>query len=120
VDESRSSEPEIEVKPWLELRGVLDEPVRQTSSIVLSLYPDARTKVGTARPAAVGAIIGAMSAIEAVITLPHEDFDRLWSLALSGHLPHAWMALTRPRYNKGPGSGRFIFKRERGLVGNRH
>jgi hypothetical protein len=37
VDEPKGIEPEIEVKPWLELRGVLDEPVRQTSAAVLSL-----------------------------------------------------------------------------------
>ena len=53
-------EPEIEVKPWPQLRGQLDEPVRQTSAIALSIYPDARTQIGTARPAAVGAIIGSI------------------------------------------------------------
>src|SRR5262245_64006704 len=78
VDEPRDPEPEVEVKPWLELRGTLDEPVRQTSVVVLSLFPTATTKVGTARPPSVGAIIGARSAVEAVITLPHADFDRLW------------------------------------------
>lgn len=50
VDEPRDPEPEIEVKPWIELRGTLDEPVRQASSIVLNIYPDSRTRVGTARP----------------------------------------------------------------------
>jgi hypothetical protein len=101
VDEPKDPEPEIEVKPWLELRGVLDEPVRQTSAVVFSVYPDARTKVGTARPPAVGAIIGARSAVEAVISLPYAEFDRLWSFALSGHLRHAWMAFTKPHYNSG-------------------
>ena len=97
----RDLEPEIEVKPWLELRGQLDEPVRQTSAIALSIYPDARTKIGTARPAAVGAIIGARSAVEAVISLPDSEFDRVWLFALSGNLKHAWIAFTRPRYNRG-------------------
>ena len=101
VDEPKDPEPEIEVKQWLELRGVLDEPLRQASDVVLSLYPDARTKVGTARPPAVGSIIGVRSAVEAVISLPHAEFDRLWSFALSGHLRHAWMAFTRPHYNRG-------------------
>lgn len=101
VDEPRDPEPEIEVKQWLELRGVLGEPVRQTSDVVLSLYPDNRTKVGTARPPAVGAIIGVRSAVEAVISLPHTEFDRLWSFALSGHLKHAWMEFTKPRHNRG-------------------
>ena len=101
VDEPKDPEPEIEVKQWLELRGVLDEPVRQTSDVVLSLYPEARTKVGTARPPAVGAIIGVRSVVEAVVSLPHAEFDRLWSFALSGHLRHAWLAFTRPHYNRG-------------------
>lgn len=101
VDEPKGLDPEIEVKPWLELRGVLDEPVRQTSDIVLSLYPETRTKVGTARPPAVGAIIGARSTVDAVVSLPHAEFDRLWSFALSGHLKYAWMAFTRPKYNSG-------------------
>lgn len=99
VDEPKDPEPEIEVKPWLELRGVLNEPVRQTSDIVFSLYPDARIKVGTARPPAVGSIIGARLAVEAVISLPHAEFDRLWLFVLSSHLKHAWMAFTRPHYN---------------------
>jgi hypothetical protein len=101
VDEPNDPEPEIEVKPWLELRGVLDEPIRQTSDIVLSLYPDPRTKVGTAPPPAVGSVIGVRSTVEAVISVPHAEFDRLWSFALSGRLKHAWMALTQPHYNRG-------------------
>lgn len=93
-------EPEIEVKPWLELRGVLGEPLGQTSEVLLSLYPDPRTKVGTARPPAVGAIIGTRPTVETVVNLPYSDFDRLWAFAFSGHLKHAWMAFTRPHYNK--------------------
>jgi hypothetical protein len=49
----------------------------------------------------VGSIIGARSAVEAVISLPHAEFHRLWSFALSGHLKHAWMAFTSPHYNRG-------------------
>ena len=101
VDEPKDPEPEIEVKPWLELRGVLDEPVRQTSDVVLSLYPDARTKVGTARPPAVGAIIGARTVVEAVISVPHAQFDRIWLLVHSAHLKHAWIAFTSPTTNSG-------------------
>jgi hypothetical protein len=39
--------------------------------------------------------------LEVVVTLPHAEFDRLWSFALTGHLTHAWMALTKPHYNRG-------------------
>jgi hypothetical protein len=76
VDEPRDLQPEIEVKRWLELRGVLSELLHETSDVVLSLYPDPRTKVGPARPPAVGAIIGIRSAVDAVINLPHAEFDR--------------------------------------------
>jgi hypothetical protein len=79
---------------------VLDEPVRETSGVVLSLYPDPKTKVGTARPAAVGSIIGARDALDVVISLPHAEFDRLWSFALSGHLKFGWMAFTKPHSNR--------------------
>lgn len=30
----------------------------------------------------------------------HQDFDRLWLLATSGHLRHAYFAATEPRYGK--------------------
>jgi hypothetical protein len=30
--------------------------------------------------------------------IPHRDFDRLWSLGLSGLLKHARIVLTPPRY----------------------
>ena len=101
VDEPKDPEPEIEVKPWLELRGVLDAPVRQTSDFVLSLYPDARTKVGTARPPAVGSIIGVRSAVEAVVSVPHAEFDRLWSSPCRANSGARGWAFTRPHYNRG-------------------
>jgi hypothetical protein len=100
VDEPRDREPEIEVRPWLEPRGTLSEPVGQTHDVTLSVYPDAMTKVGTARPASVGAVIGLRSAMEVVMNMPHAEFDRLWSFVMSGQLKHAWMAFTRPHYSK--------------------
>ena len=93
--------PEIEVKPWLEIRGTLDAPVNQISEILFSLYPDVRTKVGTTRPPGVGAIIGMRNGVDAVVSVPHAEFDRLWSFAFSGHLNHGWRASTKPKYNKG-------------------
>src|SRR5262249_34031704 len=92
VDEPRDPEPEIEVKPWLELRGTLEEPLNQTSEIMFSVYPDPSTKVGPARPPAVGSILGMRNGVDAVVSIPHAEFDRVWAFALSGHLKHAWMA----------------------------
>jgi hypothetical protein len=74
--------------------------VLQTSDVIPSIYHDERRGVGTARPPAVGAIIGMRAVIEAVFSLPHSEFDRLWAFALSGRLTHAYMAFTEPRYNK--------------------
>lgn len=100
VDEPRDPEPEIEVTPWLELRGTLNQPVRETAAVVLSVYPKAGTKVGPARPPAVGSVISVRTAVDVVVSLPHVKFDWLWSFALSGHLKHVWIELTAPRYNR--------------------
>ena len=51
-------EPYIESKPWLELKGTANEPVRDVKDVVVSLYPEDKPVVGTARPAACGAIVG--------------------------------------------------------------
>ena len=58
-------------------------------------------RVGTARPAACGSIIRVKPELHAVISWPQGEFDRLWSLALAGHLKFAHMAFTQPHYNSG-------------------
>ena len=55
----RGEEPYIESQPWLELLGTATEPVRDVTDVRISMYPQDELRVGTARPAAVGAIIGA-------------------------------------------------------------
>jgi hypothetical protein len=73
----KGEEPEIESQPWLELRGVLTEPVKDVRDVVISLYPRDRMEVGTARPASCGAIIRARPELQCVITWPQHEFDRL-------------------------------------------
>jgi len=102
VDEPKDLEPEIEVKRWLELRGVIDAPIRRTSDIVLRMCLDARTKVGTARPEAVGSIIGVRSAVEAVVSIPHAEFDRLWSFAPEGSKPFSAVQRRRRQASGSP------------------
>ena len=53
----RGEEPEIEAHFWLELRGHLSEPVEGTTVVSLGMHPRDRLLVGSARPAAVGAIV---------------------------------------------------------------
>jgi hypothetical protein len=97
----RGEEPEIELQPWLELRGALEEPVKGTTEIRISNYPREPLSVGTARPAAVGAIIGMKPEMSIVLTWSNAEFDRMWTFALSGHLKFAHLHFTVPRYGSG-------------------
>jgi hypothetical protein len=67
----RGEEPYIESQPWLELLGTATEPVRDVTNVRISMYPQDELRVGTARPAAVGAIIGARPELSVVLTWPH-------------------------------------------------
>jgi hypothetical protein len=97
----KGDEPEIESQPWLELRGTATEPVKGVKDVKISLYPQDKVVVGTARPASVGAIVGARPTLHAVISWPHVEFDRVWTLAIGGHLKLAHLYFTKPHYNSG-------------------
>jgi hypothetical protein len=101
VDEPRSQDPLIEARPWLELRGTMDEAVRNVREIVFSLYPEENVTAGTARPAAVGSIIQVRPELSIVVRFPHRDFDRVWCLAITGQLKYAYLSFTKPHYSKG-------------------
>jgi hypothetical protein len=96
----RGEEPEIETSCWLELRGHLNEPVEGVAVVNLGMHPEDRLVVGTARPAAVGAIVQLKPEMHAVVRWTHADFDRLWALAAAGALKFTYMAFTRPRRGK--------------------
>jgi hypothetical protein len=55
----KGDDPEIESQPWLQLKGVLTEPVKGVRDVVISLYPKDKLEAGTAGPASCGAIISA-------------------------------------------------------------
>lgn len=97
---SRGMEPEIEGGPWLEVRGVLNEPLREASDVAINVYPTEKVEIGTARPAAVGSVIQVRPHIELVAALTHAEFDRVWAMALAGVLKHAYFACTKPHYNR--------------------
>ena len=96
---SKGVDPHIGSQPWLEIRGAMDDPVRDVRDVVISIYPEDSLVVGTARPAAIGAIIGVRPALKAVIPFGHVEFDRMWTLALSGELKYGYLAFTKPHYN---------------------
>ena len=94
----KGEEPFIEGQPWLELSGTATEVIKDVADVRLSLYPDDDLRVGTARPASVGAILSVRPELHAVLAWPQREFDRLWGLAVGGHLKYASLSFTKPRY----------------------
>lgn len=50
------------------------------TAVLVSMYPVDKAEPGMARPAAVGAIVGMRPEVSVVVSWPHADFDRLWTL----------------------------------------
>ena len=93
------AEPEVEGRPWLELRGTLAEPIRDVRAVVFKLWADPDKRMGPARPAAVGYITGIRPEVDVIASCTPADFNYIWSLALSDYLTHAYMSFTKPHYN---------------------
>lgn len=101
AEHRRGEEPELDCGPWLELRGRLEEPVNGVATVTLSIYPREPQTFGPVRPASVGAVIGLRPEMSVVIDWPHQEFDRLWAMALTGHLKFAHLYFTKPKYGHG-------------------
>jgi hypothetical protein len=80
----------------LELRGTVDEPIRDVRDVVISVHVDEREEPGSTNPPSVGAIVGVRPTVQAVVALTSASFDRLWTMAMSGQLRYIWLALTEP------------------------
>jgi hypothetical protein len=93
-----ATEPEIEGSLWLRLRGTLFEPLRDVNEVTFSLWPDHDKRVGPARPAAVAHIMRTRPEVEVLASFAPAHFEFIWSLALAGHLTHAYIHFTKPRY----------------------
>ena len=76
----------------------MNEPVRDTCHVQITLYSADETKLGTNPTPWIGLIHIIKPALHPAIFIAHRDFDRVWTLALSGQLRHAHMVLTEPRY----------------------
>ena len=94
----RGEEPRVECGPWLHVHGYLDSPVKDVFDVTIHVHPKEALRVGTARPVAVGAIIGIYDAVSVVVDLLPVDCDRLWVFALSGHLKYASLTFTPAKY----------------------
>jgi hypothetical protein len=100
IDEPKLPDPELETTPWLELRGTMNEPIRDTRDVLFSIYPKDKVVVGIARPASVASVIQIRPEVSVVSPLPHVDFDRMFSIALAGQVKFAWMFFTKPHYGR--------------------
>ena len=60
--------------------------MKGTTDVKISLYPRDDLRVGTARPASCGAIVAAKPELHAILTWSQTEFDRVWMLAMAGHL----------------------------------
>jgi hypothetical protein len=97
--QQKGEEPQFGSYIAVELKGVLDEPIRDTRDIEIVLYPKDDARPGTKPMPWIGVIHGIKPVIRASFFIPHREFDRLWTLALSGFLKHAQLHLTPPRYH---------------------
>jgi hypothetical protein len=86
---NRGAEPYIESKPWMELRGMATEPLNGVTDVQISMSLSETLKVGTARPASIGALLHTKPELLFVLSWMPDAFDRVWVLTLSGHLKFA-------------------------------
>ena len=71
------------------MTGTMDEPIRDTRDVEIVLYAADDPKPGRDPTPWIGLVHGIRPVMRAAIFIPHRDFDRVWSLALSGLLKHA-------------------------------
>jgi hypothetical protein len=98
--QEKDQEPQFHSIIAVELKGVLDEPIRGVQAIELSLHPRDDATPGKGPFPWIGLIHGIKPVIRGFVFIPHREFDWVWTLAVSGFLKHAQMHLTPPRFNK--------------------
>lgn len=99
VDKPRGLPPSFEGGPHLELRGTVNEAVRDVCDVRISVFLDDLDERSPGSPLSVGTIIQIRPHIVPVVRLPTADFDRAWALAAVGQLRYAWIAFTEPYRN---------------------
>ena len=99
IVDPKGPDPLIGSEPWLEVRGKLNEPIRDATELVISVIAKDRPKPGPVRPLCVGTISQIRPHVLVIVTFPRTEFDHLWSMALSGYLKYAYIVFTKPHYN---------------------
>jgi hypothetical protein len=96
AEKRRGEAPSLESGPWLELGGELDSPIRDVRAASIHVHPETEWRPGTIGPPSIGSFIQFRPQISGVVAIPPADFDRIWSMAVSGHLKYVHVAFTEP------------------------
>jgi hypothetical protein len=92
------AEPALHSTGRIQVTGTMDEPVRDNRDVKITVYSADNPKPGSDPLPWVGLVHGVRPVLQAATFISHRDFDRVWSLALSGLLKHAYLMLSAPRY----------------------
>ena len=64
--------------------------------MAVNVLPMVTEEPGASVPPSIGAIIQVRPTLTAVVRVPVADFDRVWSMAISGHLNYVHVVFTEP------------------------
>ena len=96
ADKPRGGVPTVESGSWLEVTGEIDKPVREVGTMAVTVLPMVSEEPGASVPPSIGSIIQVRPTLTAVVSVPVADFDRVWSMAISGHLNYVHVVFTEP------------------------
>jgi len=69
-----------------------------TRDVEIVVYPSDNPRPGKNPVPWIGVVHGIKPTMRPALFVSHADFNRVWTLAVSGQLKHAYMVLTPPRY----------------------
>jgi len=98
IENPNASSPQRRDSSWLEVAGIMDEPVKGTKDIRISIHEAEDNVLGPKRPAVIGFVFGTKPEVHAVVTVGPKLFDRTWIMAATGTLRNAWISMTPPKW----------------------
>ena len=94
----KGEDPYIASNGRVELTGTMDEPIRGISEVELVIYAADDPRPGKDPEPWIGLVHGVKPVIRPAIFVSHRDFDRVFTLAMSGELKHVHLVMIPPRY----------------------
>ena len=108
-DITRTASPTLRVSPCSSSGAAKQRRSTGTPNVKISMWLRETPKVGTARPASVGAVLGAKPELSFGLSWLPDAFDRVWVLALSGHLKFAHVHFHEAPLQLPPGREHIVF-----------